>query len=1310
MAGEFSELSHFKSDGTRPVAVLSLRTLKSLSNRDIDILSQLEITTLSELLHFQPIHRARTVMAAFLGQLGHDVDLAEYLDNPPRSLDGIDVDDPAKILGIGLARAAILKDGFGVATIRALADFPPMLEAEQLVAEQATAFSEAASAPDELIPRYRGAAPVTRTRYSSFVREGTANLNHRIVLSEDHPPHLDRSLARLFIRFDEDGDQPKGGSPFNPDLGFALLHEQTWRPIGLRLGEPLHSLGLSPGEVRKVAIIDWRQSLRAARGEDTSNTETLNSFAIHQRALDEVVRTTAEEHQSGRTNSIAATGLGAGAGVASGAMVGAIGGAMVGGATLGIAGLSLGGLAGLLAGGAGGGAAAAPTAEVAAPAMIPAGAAIGAPLGAGLGGLGGTLTGATLGALAGSAVGGAAAALGGALLGSASGAIGHIESSSEGDREVFGRLNQNIMDVASQKASHVRSLRSSVVVDATQSENETLTTYVVANNNRAHALTLVYFELLNKYQVDIRTTRVDPLIFIPFSPLHFDFELLARYWHVLRLGIPDANLIESVDELLASTEYFKGSLDGSISQQDPARLSQIKIKLKLPPSLTDSSSFHVFLQANNGQTEIPYLEIASVTASGITFAFQHNNLDVDLASITGIRVTGGASLSGGRAIVRVPRMRIRSLGANRTFRDLSVGGFDFEPGLGIDRTLAFNPISQVQAVEQAQNDDYLVFERVLDILNRRAYYFTRFVLIGLDPAEVEDLIESLTIRAVNGLEVSLSALISLQPVGFAGGSIVFRLKRDPQLNAILTGEVESIFDTGVGPFQPALPNLPDLLDFDAIDVFSENLNRLRKMFKMTTGKFLEFIDRIKEMEKRERAGAAQSREIALPTSGLFAEAILGRSISAELIDARRYIAWDFPNPNQPPNIADVTAGDRGQPLPSLNATVEEGTLTINNPTTLPDPSGFAGAFPVLSNGNLFRDMSKSEQLTQTLGKLADVALASATKAGDLAGEAQKAALDAANQLATEVAKSVGRVADFTNSLTELGAKLNAGVPVAPMPTPKTNPFPTPTPVPNPAPTPVPPRPRPVGTTPQDDPVNAVSLAFAVRSIVSVEGGPSRGLNGTYFIALADKFRQIDQTVGPASDEIEIKIAAGVGQIAEVLTPGTYTVAAQYVPSRALDLILLKQPQVESLGLNGRRLTEAVLGLLQEDLTTRLEIDANIFNITPTTSLVRLDINAAIVESDHAEIEVEFDLGAHYELDGESKVVFDLNAAAPLIVAAISAAFTPVAGLAAAIAMKVFSVKSTIEAADGIKASANGKVKFSFKPCFLQNFEIVPTVT
>jgi len=1015
-----SELNLLRSDGLRPVGVLSLSVLRSLDPAGIAGLEQLGITTLSELLHYEPVHRARVVMAVARGEIGHEVDLATYLDSPPASLEGIGARGTAAILGIGQSAAQVLDGVFDITTIAALAAFEPFREAEALLSEQSAAFSEAASAPDELIPRYRGSVAATRVRYSSFVREDSARLGLRMTSSAPILGPRDRDLAALFL-----GYRPGPGGPvvresimFRPDLGFAVLHEQSWVPLGLQLGDPIKSVGLIPGEVRKLAVVDWQQSLTAGRTEGTEAREQLNSLMVHQRALDEVVRTTAEEHQAGRTDTIAATGVGAAAGVASGALVGAIGGAVVGGLTGGVAGVPLGALLGLAGGGAAGGAAAAPTGEAAAPVTVPAGAAAGTPAGAGLGGLGGTLTGSVLGSAIGSLGGGAAAAIAGSLLGSVSGAIGHIESTSSGSRDIFGRLNQNITDVASQKASNIRSLRSSVVVDVTQSERESLATSVIANNNRAHALTVVYFELLSRYAVEIRTTRVDPLIYLPYSPLSFSFDLVAKYWHVLRLGIADANLVSEVDALLASSSFFDGTLDSEVGERAAPVLSRIEVSLVTSISVT-GAEFKVRLLAGAREPEIPFVRVETLAGAGVKFSFRQR-FSLPLGRVSGLRVFCTGVTAGVTVTAKVTSVDIDTGSDIETFDDVLSETHNFPPGVGAqDVDFAFSPLSLISESEQVQSSTQLVADRVVDLLNRRAYFFTRFVLSGIGPAEFEDLVESLVVGLPDLPGVRLTALIDPRPVGFVGGSVVFRLKRDPDLQQVVNMKTGVLPDLPGGRFDWVVPGF--LVGNLTLKNFSLRLGAVRN----SVLPFIDYIEEVARREAEEREAAAVRREIALPSPGVFAEAILGRSNAAEKIDPTRYIAWDLPNPNVAPEIAALVAGGRGLDVPDLSPSDTSGELGGQAPTQLPDPTGFAQAFGALASANLFRDMSGRTELADTLSRLADVAAQTASQAGSLAGNAQTAALDAASGLASKVADTVSKVNDTPKSLTEQGARLNA---------------------------------------------------------------------------------------------------------------------------------------------------------------------------------------------------------------------------------------------------------------------------------------------
>ena len=126
-------------------------------------------------------------------------------------------------------------------------------------------------------------------------------------------------------------------------------------------------------------------------------------------------------------------------------------------------------------------------------------------------------------------------------------------------------------------------------------------------------------------------------------------------------------------------------------------------------------------------------------------------------------------------------------------------------------------------------------------------------------------------------------------------------------------------------------------------------------------------------DPKTRDDLAQVDQIYVPTAGLFAEAILGRSNSAEYLDMERYFNWqDLPIPNEAPPISPVGTESRFQ-HGDVTVTMPEGNLQVINPVTLPDPTGLQGALAAIQNPNLFRDMSKSAELAGMIGNLTALA-------------------------------------------------------------------------------------------------------------------------------------------------------------------------------------------------------------------------------------------------------------------------------------------------------------------------------------------------
>jgi len=161
--------------------------------------------------------------------------------------------------------------------------------------------------------------------------------------------------------------------------------------------------------------------------------------------------------------------------------------------------------------------------------------------------------------------------------------------------------------------------------------------------------------------------------------------------------------------------------------------------------------------------------------------------------------------------------------------------------------------------------------------------------------------------------------------------------------------------------------------------------------------------------------------VALPTGGVFAEAVLGRFNSAEKLDITRFWNWqDSPIPVQAPDIAAIQAGQReiaGVPqIGSLEAPV----VSIQNPQPLPDPQGMSAILSALATSNMFRDMS---------GAAAGALLAQAALQNSSAG-----ASNAANQAGANLANTGKLSVEALKTLMPLimaGAGAALGVPIPP---------------------------------------------------------------------------------------------------------------------------------------------------------------------------------------------------------------------------------------------------------------------------------------
>jgi hypothetical protein len=137
---------------------------------------------------------------------------------------------------------------------------------------------------------------------------------------------------------------------------------------------------------------------------------------------------------------------------------------------------------------------------------------------------------------------------------------------------------------------------------------------------------------------------------------------------------------------------------------------------------------------------------------------------------------------------------------------------------------------------------------------------------------------------------------------------------------------------------------------------------------------------------------SESPTVGLPTSGVFAEAVLGQGLAAEQID-ERFGKWgDNMIPILPPKIAELTSRDRAKAM-DLKGQDFASNLAQLRAEKLADVSHIDKALGQVGKGDMFRDMGGLAQAVSLADKLAALSAEGATKAGDRAVQLQSKVLD-----------------------------------------------------------------------------------------------------------------------------------------------------------------------------------------------------------------------------------------------------------------------------------------------------------------------------
>ncbi|WP_419420870.1 hypothetical protein ACNVED_06115 [Legionella sp. D16C41] len=563
-------------------------------------------------------------------------------------------------------------------------------------------------------------------------------------------------------------------------------------------------------------------------------------------------------------------------------------------------------------------------------------------------------------------------------------------SSSSGTRNLAATMNQRVSDATQQAASSVRDRRASIVKEVSEEEHQSVSTRILANYNHMHALTIQYFEVIEIYRVNVQLQQVERCLFVPMKLIEFNRAIIERYQGVLA----NAALNRRIKELL-SVEF------GSV---------MIKPTLPLRPTKTIFDRF-------TGLDRLPLKAAATTTISRSLNALESENISSATSTNTEVAPSSAAAVTNSldqlswvkEELVRASRITLGSVVRPGT-SDLFLPGETELSGLSFELRAQGNAPITINGVKiQLQSGSSLAMTSlsILEWVTNDVIPIQEISEIRVSSTSTNYLIGKLTLQLGYGsAKFPLSIPIEITPnaldsavCSFVTNESEAELRIHLEQNRLHYSKAiwRSLDPSSIALLLSAYTfegkPIADLIDPNPVMVASNYLVFRMPSFIEAAGISENEVNSNDEAHNNWKAwlkerglilGAATAAEqlVPIPTGGVFAEAVLGRSNSAEKLDATRFWNWqDSPIPLQPPEIAAIQMESRAQPVDATPGQLSAPVLNIMNPTTLPDPTGVGAILNAVQNGNMFRDMSGLAATASLAQNLAGYATSASTEAG-----------------------------------------------------------------------------------------------------------------------------------------------------------------------------------------------------------------------------------------------------------------------------------------------------------------------------------------
>lgn len=773
---------------------------------------------------------------------------------------------------------------------------------------------------------------------------------------------------------------------FNQDLKFQgvtlgafLTFSHKWYTDSVSLGNLLYSLTLAPGESTKIALLDWRQQSVGKKTEDTSETEELDSSQSHNRTISEIASAVANETQTGKSKTESKSGASASA--SSGEIS----------ADMGIVGDILGGPSGS-------------------------------------------------GAWSGSS--------------SETTASTESESSSSGGRSVLSSSMQGINDKIQQHSSAARNRTAVAVQEVTQSEKVDARTRTITNYNHMHALSIHYYEVVQIFRTVLQLSSLQPCLIIPIKPIDFKSPTVPPanvHPQGGTLKPSDAALHPEIKKILPALEYKPMEVIPVLDDDD----RRVNPSPTVNKPVTDKSVvLKKFISTNNKykkqferiNTVLGYTTIHNSTKGVlIPRAAQLESLKiVDLVFNTEDGVAPADITPNELIIKTIDGETTRYNFSKDLSKEIEIGKLltefaDIQINFKSTRTTSSNTvterasiITERASISSSETSRPNLSEEVISV--PRALNISKTSV----QAGIELTFTYNTERLTFTLPLKTSVSKSLIPQSLLGFNRWDKgkemIEEYYQQNKMSATYVAYRSNGGSPSLLAALARysyrgkpLLSWVESQPVGYIGNSL-----IFKSRV------IDDADWQKWKKDMGVdfkkTEQTYVPIPSGGVFAEAILGRSNSAEKLDITRFWNWqDSPIPIQAPDIAPLSTDSRLPPTEIETGKVSSPTIGIVNPPPVPDPSGTSAVLNAVANGNMFRDMSglaASIAANQTaLNAAKDLAVATGDQASaNLAAglQARTASKQATMDFLKSVAPIVAGLATGGIGGAALGAAMGAG--------------------------------------------------------------------------------------------------------------------------------------------------------------------------------------------------------------------------------------------------------------------------------------------